>query len=61
MLEKQLDQVDELETKELFLGSQRRDLNQCRKVIMKRIDEAIADYGKAELCVLIRRSFLSKN
>jgi len=47
MLEKQLDQIDNEETRDLFLGNQRRDRNQDRRHVLEKVDVALSDYGKA--------------
>ena len=46
-LEKQLDNVDEEEPKELFLGNRRRDCNIQRKQIVGRLESCLAEYGKS--------------
>ena len=45
LLEQELDQVDKDETRQLFLGSCRRDQNSRRKQVMQELDGALADYG----------------
>lgn len=45
LLEQELDQVDKDETRQLFLGSCRRDQNAHRKHVMHELDKALADYG----------------
>jgi hypothetical protein len=44
-LEQELDQIDQDEKAELFLGNWRRDTNADRKNVLERIDEALKDYG----------------
>jgi hypothetical protein len=53
-IEERLDEVDQQEKAELFLGSMRRDKNHARKVLLSDLDEALADYG--ELCHIISKS-----
>lgn len=45
-LEEELDQIDRNEPKVLFLGNQRRDKNNERKIVMKMIEHGLTDYGK---------------
>lgn len=44
-LESQLDQIDQEETHELFLGNSRRDRNTKRKEMMMKVDVALSSYG----------------
>jgi hypothetical protein len=53
-LEKELDQIDQNEKTELFLGNCRRDTNADRKNVLRRIDEALKDYGKFQLLFSIK-------
>ncbi|MDI1492829.1 MAG: hypothetical protein OHK93_004612 [Ramalina farinacea] len=46
MLERELDDIDIAETRELFLGNQRRDRNQKRQDIIERINVALSDYDQ---------------
>lgn len=54
MLERELDDIDIAETRELFLGNQRRDRNQKRQDIIERINVALSDYGEALLRILLK-------
>ena len=45
LLESQLDNIDNEETRELFLGNRRRDANTERKDIVGKIEVALASYG----------------
>ena len=45
LLESQLDNIDNAETRELFLGNRRRDANTERKDILGKIEVALASYG----------------
>jgi hypothetical protein len=45
-LEIELNQIDQDEKNELFLGNWRRDTNASRKSVLKKIDEALKDYGE---------------
>ena len=51
-LEDELNEVDNAEEKELFLGSSRRDRNTRRKDILERLDAALNDYGKIPMFLL---------
>jgi hypothetical protein len=44
-LEKQLNEVDNAEVKQLYLGSFRRDANPERKRLLNEIDAALCEYG----------------
>jgi hypothetical protein len=44
-MEKRLDDIDRDEKAELFLGNVRRDRNDERAVVLRNLDEALADYG----------------
>jgi hypothetical protein len=44
-IEEKLDDIDRNEEAELFLGNRRRDRNDKRAVVLKNLDEALADYG----------------
>jgi hypothetical protein len=45
MLEKKINEVDELEPRALFLGKSRCDVNQERISVLAEADERLADYG----------------
>ena len=45
VLEEELGRIDKSEPCELFLGNRRRDKNQQRKVVMKSLEEKLAEYG----------------
>ena len=53
MLESELDTLDAAETRELFLGNQRRDRNQDRQNVLERIDVALLDYGEVPLSIYL--------
>ncbi|KAF2792089.1 hypothetical protein K505DRAFT_388040, partial [Melanomma pulvis-pyrius CBS 109.77] len=44
LLEEQLEEIDHLEPRKLFLGNLRRDQNETRKTILKTMDKALKDY-----------------
>lgn len=46
VLERELDRIDLEERRPLYLGNRRRDGNDARRDIMKRIDQELAEYGK---------------
>jgi hypothetical protein len=46
-LEEELNEIDQTEEVELFLGSYRRDKNPRRKDIITQLDQAFSDYGKS--------------
>lgn len=47
LLESQLDRVDHEETRELFLGNARRDINSERIRIIAKLEVALSSYGTA--------------
>lgn len=44
-LEEELNEVDQAEAVELYLGSCRRDQNHKREDVLRRLDEAFSAYG----------------
>lgn len=46
VLEQQLDQIDEVEMRPLFLGSMRCDRNNARQQVLSEIQTALNDYGR---------------
>ena len=45
LLESQLDEIDQHETRELFLGNNRRDRNKKREQILTKLEDALSKYG----------------
>jgi len=45
ILEEELSKLDEDEQSEMFLGSSRQDMNQARKSVLLKLDEAFKLYG----------------
>lgn len=46
LLEEQLEEIDHMEPRKLFLGNLRRDQNETRKTTIKTMDKALKDYGR---------------
>ena len=59
MLESKLDDIDAAETRELFLGNQRRDRNQERQDVLEQINFALSDYGDPPLRIPLLQICLS--
>jgi hypothetical protein len=49
LLEKELDRIDQNETRALFLGNRRRDRNDERREVMEQIELELAEYGRKYL------------
>ena len=47
LLESQLDRVDHEETRELFIGNARRDMNSERITVLAKLEVALSSYGTA--------------
>lgn len=45
ILEDELSKLDEDEQSEIFLGSSRQDVNQTRRSVLKKLNQAFKDYG----------------
>lgn len=56
LLESQLDRIDEMETRELYLGNSRRDGNVERKRILMELEIALSGYGRFSSLRLVQSS-----
>jgi hypothetical protein len=52
-LEAELERIDQSEPRVLFHGSRRRDVNEKRLEVMKRLDAAVAEYGMFLFCIYL--------